>query len=233
VRKLIGGLSLILMAVAFQPTMATQVNAQTIIVVQNPWLGPGSPWYWWNNAWWYNGVQYGFYGAAYGWRPYGSITNVVVEQPAHYYNNPQWDRWNHSHPDHVQHFHQQYHGGIRNPNYKPTAVPGQRANPYQGQHGQPQFHQAQHPGQPQMHSGQPQMHEQPQMHSGQPQMHERPQMHSGQPQVHEQPQMHSGQPQMHERPQMHPGQQAHVQQAHHSSKPAQKSDPAQNSTKKK
>ncbi len=118
-KLLIAGLSALLLVASFSPMVPT-ASAQ-MVVVGAPYLGPMSPWYWHNRAWYYDGIMYGYYGPGYEWAPYGSVNNVVVQQPAHYYNNPQWDSWANRHPEYGQHWQQQYHGGIRNPDYRPTA----------------------------------------------------------------------------------------------------------------
>ena len=156
-RKFLVGLSVILLMASMSFGVVCPASAQTVMVVEAPWLGPASPWFWYNNAWWYNGVLYGFYGGAYGWRPYGSITNVVVEQPAYFYNNPKWGSWAQRNPQHGQRWQQQYHGGMRNPNYHPPV-----GEHHLGQHqehpgdvghaghfqGQPQASHGQTPNQP-------------------------------------------------------------------------------------
>lgn len=117
-KLLIAGLCAFLMVASF--SMAPPSSAQ-MVVIGAPYLGPMSPWFWFNHNWYYNGVMYGYYGPGYEWAPYGSVTNVVVQQPAHYYNNPQWDSWANRHPEYGQHWQHEYHGGMRNENYHPTA----------------------------------------------------------------------------------------------------------------
>lgn len=134
-KVIVVGLTAIFLAVAISPAVRPAA-AQTVVVVEAPWLGPGSPWFWHNNAWYYNGILYGFYGGLYGWRPFGSVTNVVVESPTYYYNNPKWSGWVQRNPQHLHNWQNQYHGGMRNPHYVPPAHngPGHHAHgpQYQG-----------------------------------------------------------------------------------------------------
>jgi hypothetical protein len=141
---LVVGLAALFLAVAFSPAVRP-ASAQTVVVVGAPWLGPGSPWFWYNNAWYYNGILYGYYGGMYGWRPFGSITNAVVEYPTYYYSNPKWGAWVHRNPQHLHNWQHQYHGGMRNPHYVPPAHHGPGPQGPQA-HG-PQYHQGPQGGQ--------------------------------------------------------------------------------------
>ncbi len=67
-----------------------------------PWVGPGTPWVYYNGDWFLNGVLYYFFGSLYGWAPYYAYPSFYIVRPGDWYG-PRWWAWYHGHP-HYWHF---------------------------------------------------------------------------------------------------------------------------------
>ena len=58
-----------------------------------PWVGPDTPWVYYNGDWFLNGVLYYFYGPDYGWAPYYAYAPNYIVGPETWYA-PMWPgRW--------------------------------------------------------------------------------------------------------------------------------------------
>ncbi len=89
-----------------------------------PWVGPNTPWVYYNGDWFLNGVLHYFFGPKYGWAPYYAYPRVYVVRPAPWYG-PRWSTWYREHPVYVENFHRHY------PHWKGHKV---------GRHYDPNFH---------------------------------------------------------------------------------------------
>jgi len=77
-----------------------------------PWVGPNTPWVFYNGDWFLNGLLYYFFGPAYGWAPYYAYAPVYIVRPDYWYG-PRWVEWYYQHPVYVQNFvrtYPQWHG---------------------------------------------------------------------------------------------------------------------------
>lgn len=72
-----------------------------------PWVGPNTPWVFYNGDWFRNGTLYHFFGPNYGWAPYYAYPPVHIVRPAHWYG-PKWDAWYRAHPAYWKKFHHAY-----------------------------------------------------------------------------------------------------------------------------
>uniref|UniRef100_A0A7C3V5S2 Uncharacterized protein n=1 Tax=Desulfobacca acetoxidans TaxID=60893 RepID=A0A7C3V5S2_9BACT len=76
-------------------------------VVVSPWVGPKTPWVYYNGDWFYNGVLFYYFGPKYGWAPYYAYPRVYIVRPAHWYG-PKWDAWYRRHPVYWKEFKHAY-----------------------------------------------------------------------------------------------------------------------------
>jgi|UniRef100_A0A7V6DQS6 hypothetical protein len=72
-----------------------------------PWVGPNTPWVYYNGDWFLNGVLYYFFGPKYGWAPYYAYAPVYIVRPAKWYG-PHWHNWYRAHPVYWQNFQRAY-----------------------------------------------------------------------------------------------------------------------------
>ena len=96
-----------------------------------PWVGPNTPWIYYQGDWFLNGLLYYNYGDRYGWAPYYAYPTTYIVRPAHWYE-ARWNNWYQQHPQYVQTFTQRY--------------PYWRTHHY-GQHYDQNFYNRYHPGQ--------------------------------------------------------------------------------------
>ncbi len=73
----------------------------------NPWVGPNTPWTYYNGDWFLNGVLQYFFGPKYGWAPYYAYPQTYVVRPGHWYG-PNWNNWYRAHPVYWDNFHRSY-----------------------------------------------------------------------------------------------------------------------------
>ncbi len=57
-----------------------------------PWVGPSTPWVYYNGDWFLNGLLYYFFGPDYGWAPYYAYPTIYIVRPSEWYA-PRWLRW--------------------------------------------------------------------------------------------------------------------------------------------
>ena len=50
-----------------------------------PWVGPNTPWVYFNGDWFVQGLLYYFFGPQYGWAPYYSYPPTYIERPYNWY----------------------------------------------------------------------------------------------------------------------------------------------------
>jgi hypothetical protein len=110
---------------------STEVD--TVAAVGEPYVGPGTPWFYFNDAWYLNGIMYGYYGG-YGWWPYGYYGPSYLARPNHWYGNPHWNNYYRNNPHHGQNFQNKYHGGTKWHGRGP-GHPGIKSGTRGGQHG--------------------------------------------------------------------------------------------------
>jgi hypothetical protein len=72
-----------------------------------PWVGPNTPWVYYNGDWFLNGVLYHFFGTRYGWAPYYAYSPTYIVRPSHWYA-PKWHAWYRGHPRYWKDFHRAY-----------------------------------------------------------------------------------------------------------------------------
>ncbi len=68
-----------------------------------PWVGPGTPWVYYNGDWFYNGTLYYDFGPRYGWAPYFAYDPTYIVRPGDWYD-PKWSVWYKEHPENVEVF---------------------------------------------------------------------------------------------------------------------------------
>lgn len=73
----------------------------------SPWVGPDTPWVYYNGDWFLNGVLYYFFGPTYGWAPYYSYGSTYIVRPGTWYGS-KWSSWYRGHADYHANFRQQY-----------------------------------------------------------------------------------------------------------------------------
>lgn len=73
----------------------------------NPWVGPNTPWVYYNGDWFLNGILYYFFGPQYGWAPYYSYPPVYIVRPKTWYA-PRWRAWYVGHPHYWENFQRAY-----------------------------------------------------------------------------------------------------------------------------
>ena len=72
-----------------------------------PWVGPSTPWVYYNGDWFLNGILYYFFGPQYGWAPYYAYPPTYIVRPNSWYA-PRWLAWYQGHPNYWNHFQQAY-----------------------------------------------------------------------------------------------------------------------------
>jgi hypothetical protein len=73
----------------------------------SPWVGPNTPWTFFNGDWFLNGILYYFFGPQYGWAPYYAYPPIYIVRPETWYA-PRWNVWYRSHPVYWQNFRREY-----------------------------------------------------------------------------------------------------------------------------
>lgn len=89
---------------------AAQEAEVAVIAVGEPWVGPSTPWVFWNSNWYYNGILYGFYGPR-GWWPRSYYGNEFIVRNNVWYG-PRWNNWYRGHPSYWRNFHRDYRNGV-------------------------------------------------------------------------------------------------------------------------
>ena len=74
---------------------------------ESPWVGPDTPWVYYNGDWFLNGVLYYFYGPDYGWGPYYAYSPDYIVRPETWYG-PRWLLWYNVRPQYWESFHRHY-----------------------------------------------------------------------------------------------------------------------------
>jgi hypothetical protein len=72
-----------------------------------PWVGPNTPWVYYNGDWFLNGVLQYFFGNQYGWAPYYAYPPTYIVRPNNWYE-PRWNTWYQQHPQYWQRLTQKY-----------------------------------------------------------------------------------------------------------------------------
>ncbi len=73
----------------------------------SPWVGPDTPWVYFNGDWFLNGVLYYFFGPEYGWAPYYAYSPGYIVRPETWYG-PRWLTWYNGRPQYWESFQRQY-----------------------------------------------------------------------------------------------------------------------------
>ncbi|MFZ2444905.1 MAG: hypothetical protein WAW37_00970 [Syntrophobacteraceae bacterium] len=73
----------------------------------SPWVGPDTPWVYYNGDWFLNGILYYFYGPSYGWGPYYAYAPSYIVR-SHTWYAPRWRVWYQGQPQYYEHFQRQY-----------------------------------------------------------------------------------------------------------------------------
>lgn len=76
-------------------------------VYATPWVGPQTPWVYYQGDWFLNGVLYNFFGNRYGWAPYYMYAPTYIVRPKTWYA-PKWQTWYQRNPHYGQNFRRQY-----------------------------------------------------------------------------------------------------------------------------
>jgi len=107
-----------------------------------PWVGPNTPWVFYNGDWFLNGMLYYFFGNKYGWAPYYAYTPAYVVRPAYWYA-AKWHAWYKAHPVYWNNFQRQYpywrnhrHGYRYDENFYNRYHRGQEGGWHRGFHGE-------------------------------------------------------------------------------------------------
>jgi hypothetical protein len=77
------------------------------VAVSAPWVGPNTPWVFYQGDWFLNGILYYFFGNQYGWAPYYSYAPTFIVRPPQWYA-PHWNAWYKAHPVYWTNFQRQY-----------------------------------------------------------------------------------------------------------------------------
>lgn len=101
---LVTGGALAALPAASQAQMYPPPPAQS---VANPWVGPNTPWVYYNGDWFQNGVLHYFFGPKYGWGPYYAYPQTYIVRPGNWYG-PKWHDWYRTHPVYWNNFHSRY-----------------------------------------------------------------------------------------------------------------------------
>src|SRR4030042_3854365 len=72
-----------------------------------PWVGPNTPWCYYNGDWFLNGILYYFFGPQYGWAPYYAYPYNYIARPETWYA-PRWHAWYQGHPRYYENFNRVY-----------------------------------------------------------------------------------------------------------------------------
>lgn len=75
--------------------------------VATPWVGPNTPWVYYNGDWFQNGVLYYNFGPSYGWAPYYAYPRTSVVRPGRWYG-PKWHNWYRTNPVYWDNFNRSY-----------------------------------------------------------------------------------------------------------------------------
>jgi len=76
-------------------------------IYATPWVGPQTPWVFYQGDWFLNGVMYNFFGNKYGWAPYYTYAPAYIVRPHNWYA-PKWQTWYKRNPHYWQNFRRQY-----------------------------------------------------------------------------------------------------------------------------
>ncbi len=104
----------VMLAVVLQGTISAPALAQSVSVeaksytypappqkpAEHPWVGPNTPWTYYNNDWFYKGTLYYDYGER-GWAPYYSYETTTVTRPSDYYDT-KWSVWYQKNPTYTE-----------------------------------------------------------------------------------------------------------------------------------
>ena len=111
--------------------------------VAAPFVGPNTPWVFYNGDWFLNGMLYYFFGNKYGWAPYYAYAPTYVVRPNNWYA-PRWNAWYKAHPAYWNNFHRQYpywrghqYGRRYDENFYNRYHAGQGGGWQKGFHGEP------------------------------------------------------------------------------------------------
>ena len=104
----------ILLAGAAAAAMSTPSYAQGYVYApapadpySQPWVGPNTPWVYYNGDWFLNGILYYYYGPRYGWAPYYAYAPTYIVRPGDWYAS-RWLAWYQGNPQYYQQFQQAY-----------------------------------------------------------------------------------------------------------------------------
>jgi hypothetical protein len=75
--------------------------------LSTPWVGPNTPWVYYQGDWFLNGILYQFFGDRYGWAPYYAYPPTYIVRPHKWYE-PKWNVWYKHNPHYWQSFKKQY-----------------------------------------------------------------------------------------------------------------------------
>ena len=73
----------------------------------SPWVGPNTPWVYYNGDWFLNGILYYFFGPQYGWGPYYAYAPIYIVRPETWYA-PRWNAWYQGNPHYWESFRREY-----------------------------------------------------------------------------------------------------------------------------
>lgn len=76
-------------------------------IYASPWVGPETPWVYYNGDWFLNGILYYYFGPLYGWAPYYAYPPVYIVRPDTWYG-PRWLRWYTARPQYWESFQREY-----------------------------------------------------------------------------------------------------------------------------
>jgi hypothetical protein len=76
-------------------------------IYANPWVGPNTPWTYFQGDWFLNGMLYNYYGNQYGWAPYYAYPPTYIVRPNNWYA-PRWNTWYQQNPQYWQSLTQKY-----------------------------------------------------------------------------------------------------------------------------
>ncbi len=72
-----------------------------------PYVGPNTPWVFYQGDWFLNGLLYYFFGNQYGWAPYYAYAPTYIVRPNQWYA-PRWNAWYKAHPVYWTNFQRRY-----------------------------------------------------------------------------------------------------------------------------
>lgn len=76
-------------------------------LTESPWVGPDTPWVYYNGDWFLNGILYHYFGPDYGWAPYYAYAPTFIVRPETWYA-PRWHVWYQRQPHFYVSFQRQY-----------------------------------------------------------------------------------------------------------------------------